>query len=46
MGVARGEEHCPFHRMKELQLQPGDIIVYLSGSGGCVDDEKPFVPRE
>lgn len=32
LGVARGSERCPFHRLWNWTLQPGDVIVYLSGS--------------
>jgi voltage-gated potassium channel len=35
LGVARGDEHCPFHRMSDFILQSGDVIVYLSGSPEC-----------
>ena len=35
LGVARGDEHCPFHQMAHYILQPGDRIVYLNGSPQC-----------
>jgi hypothetical protein len=31
VGVARGRERFPFNRCADLQLQMGDIIVYISG---------------
>ncbi len=37
VGVARGRQRFPFNRCADLQLQVGDIIVYISGgktSGG------------
>lgn len=32
LGVARGEERYQFHRLADLQLQPGDVVVYLTGT--------------
>jgi voltage-gated potassium channel len=31
LGVARGRERVPFHRLGKWRLQPGDVVVYLSG---------------
>lgn len=39
LGVARGEERCPFHRLGTFPLKPGDLIVYLTGGRG--DRETP-----
>lgn len=33
LGVARGQERCPFHKLDAWALKAGDIIVYLTGSG-------------
>jgi voltage-gated potassium channel len=38
LGVARGDEHCPFNKLKNYRLQPNDIVVYLIGDPDCVDD--------
>lgn len=35
LGVARGTERCPFHQLSDYLLEPGDIIVYLSGDPNC-----------
>jgi voltage-gated potassium channel len=37
LGVARGEERYPFHRLGSLRLQPGDAVVYLTTpeNSGC-----------
>lgn len=32
LGVARGNVRRPFHQLAEFVLQPGDIVVYLTGS--------------
>ena len=31
LGVARGSERCPFYRLATFRLQPGDVVVYLTG---------------
>ncbi|MBW3632612.1 MAG: TrkA C-terminal domain-containing protein [Chloroflexi bacterium] len=38
LGVTRGKERCPFHRLRDFPLQPGDHIVYLAGDRDCADD--------
>lgn len=40
LGVQRGEERCPFHRLSDFVLQEGDVIVYLTG-GACEDEPHP-----
>lgn len=35
LGVARGRERCPFYQLTGYPLEPGDIIVYLSGDPNC-----------
>ncbi|MCC2668354.1 MAG: putative potassium channel NAD-binding component TrkA [Armatimonadetes bacterium] len=37
LGVARGQERCPFQRLSGFALQPGDIVVYLTGGSGQPD---------
>lgn len=34
LGVSRGGERCPFHRLQDWILQPGDVIVYLTAAPG------------
>lgn len=31
LGVMRGTERCPFYEIQQFPLQPGDVVVYLSG---------------
>ncbi len=31
LGVMRGTERCPFYEIEQFPLEPGDVIVYLSG---------------
>lgn len=31
LGVARGDVRCPFHKLWNWTLQPGDVIVFLAG---------------
>ena len=31
LGVTRGKERCPFHRLHDFPLLPGDLVVYLAG---------------
>jgi voltage-gated potassium channel len=38
LGVARGAERCPFHRLRDYPLQAGDHVVYLAGDPDCADD--------
>jgi voltage-gated potassium channel len=38
LGVARGTERCPFHRLQNFPLLVGDVIVYLAGDPECTDD--------
>ncbi len=38
LGVARGTERCPFHRLGNFPLQAGDLVVYLTGDPECADD--------
>jgi voltage-gated potassium channel len=38
LGVKRGEERCPFHKLARYRLEPGDVVVYLIGSTRCVAD--------
>lgn len=38
LGVARGKERCPFHRLRDFPLQSGDLVVYLAGDPDCADD--------
>ena len=35
LGVARGEERCPFHKLKDFPLQAGDIVVYIMAEAEC-----------
>ncbi len=35
LGIARGEERCPFYRLADFPLQPGDVVVYLTGDPNC-----------
>ncbi len=35
LGIARGEERCPFYRLADFPLQPGDVVVYLTGDPDC-----------
>jgi voltage-gated potassium channel len=46
LGVARGTERCPFHQLPCFRLQAGDVLVYLSGEGGCAEDAEPVAPEE
>ncbi|MBW3624310.1 MAG: potassium channel family protein [Armatimonadetes bacterium] len=39
LGVARDDEYCPFHQMRTYRLQPGDVVVYLTGSPECAPME-------
>jgi voltage-gated potassium channel len=39
LGVARGKERCPFYRLVDFPLQPGDLIVYLAGDPSCRSQE-------
>ena len=32
LGVARKGARCPFHRLSRYPLEPGDVVVYLSGA--------------
>ena len=41
LGIKRGEERCPFHRMQGYHLKAGDVIVYLTGSNECTTDPAP-----
>ena len=41
LGVARGRERCPFHRLAGFPLEPGDVVVYLTGDPGCEHDVAP-----
>ena len=36
LGVARGKQRRPFHRLSSFPLEPGDIVVYLSGDPASV----------
>lgn len=36
LGVARGEERCPFYQLSDYELVPGDLVVYLTG-----DNQRP-----
>jgi voltage-gated potassium channel len=38
LGVARGTERCPFHRLRNFPLQAGDLVVFLAGDPECADD--------
>jgi len=38
LGVARGNVHCPFHKLKDWPLQAGDVVIYLTGDSECVVD--------
>ncbi|HEV2109484.1 MAG TPA: NAD-binding protein [Thermomicrobiales bacterium] len=38
LGVARGTERCPFNRLADFPLQPGDVVVYLTDDSPCVED--------
>jgi voltage-gated potassium channel len=31
LGVMRGAERCPFYEIVRMPLEPGDVVVYLSG---------------
>lgn len=31
LGVARGNERCPFYSLVDFRLQSGDVVVYLTG---------------
>lgn len=33
LGIKRGSERYPFHKIKHLPLKEGDVLVYLVGSG-------------
>jgi voltage-gated potassium channel len=46
LGAARGRERCPFYQLPCFRLQPGDIIVYLTGDEGCAQDAEPVAPEE
>lgn len=34
LGVMRGTERCPFYEIGQFPLEPGDVVVYLSGDPG------------
>jgi len=38
VGVARGRERCPFNRLAQFPLEPGDVVVYLTGDSDCARD--------
>ena len=38
LGVKRGDERCPFHKLVDYPLKEGDIVVYLIGSDECVEE--------
>ncbi len=38
LGVARGTERCPFHRLRDFPLRVGDVVVFLTGDPECTDD--------
>lgn len=40
LGVKRGDERCPFHRLARYPLKEGDIVVYLVGYDECVKDRE------
>jgi voltage-gated potassium channel len=47
LGVARGDERCPFHRLAGYPLRPGDLVVFLTGDPDCSRaDGRPPRPRE
>lgn len=46
LGVARGRERCPFRQLPCYRLQPGDVVVYLTGEGGCAEDAELVSPEE
>jgi voltage-gated potassium channel Kch len=46
LGAARGRERCPFHQLPCFRLRAGDVIVYLTGEEGCVEDAEPVSPEE
>ena len=46
LGAARGKERCPFHQLPCFRLQPGDVVVYLTGEEGCAEDAEPVAPEE
>jgi voltage-gated potassium channel len=33
VGVARGRERCPFNRLADFPLEPGDVVVHLTAAG-------------
>jgi voltage-gated potassium channel len=41
LGVARGKHRYPYHQLGDFRLQPGDLVVYLSGDAHCHTDDKP-----
>jgi voltage-gated potassium channel len=46
LGVARGQERCPFYQLPCFRLRPGDVVVYLTGEEGCAEDAEPVSPEE
>jgi voltage-gated potassium channel len=46
LGVMRGTERCPFYELAHFPLEPGDVVVYLSGDpGGRVPNGKKKEPH-
>jgi voltage-gated potassium channel len=36
LGIARGQERCPFPLVRTYPLRAGDVVVYLGGTEECV----------
>lgn len=41
LGMMRGKQKYPFYRLSSERLQPGDVVVYLSGDPELERDEAP-----
>jgi hypothetical protein len=44
LGVARGDERCPFHRLAGYPLRAGDLVVFLTGDPDCSRADGPPPP--
>jgi voltage-gated potassium channel len=41
LGVARGNERTTFNELDGYRVQPGDVVVYITGGSPAAEDEPP-----
>ena len=39
LGVARGDERCPFNMLHDYTLQSGDVVVFITSANSCTRDD-------